>query len=71
MAEAKTKENWSHTASLMALIANAHRDPKKKPSPFKADDFTPKARSAPQEPKSDITILKDVFIKPRRQGSQP
>lgn len=28
-------------ARLMALIANANRDPKRKPTPFSADDFMP------------------------------
>ena len=49
MAEATRREAWQHTAWLSAMIANANRDPKKKPSPFQPDDFNPlvkKDRSA-------------------------
>jgi len=42
MAEARAKERWAHTSSLMALIANAHRDPKKGRA-FRPDDFNPYA----------------------------
>jgi len=44
MAEATRREAWQHTAWLSAMIANANRDPKKKPSPFQPDDFNPLAR---------------------------
>ena len=44
MAEATRREAWQHTAWLSAMIANANRDPKKKPSPFQPDDFNPMAR---------------------------
>jgi len=42
MAEARAKERWAHTSSLMALIANAHRDPNKGRA-FRPDDFNPYA----------------------------
>jgi hypothetical protein len=29
MAEARGKDNWNHTSSLMALLFNVNRDPKK------------------------------------------
>ncbi len=29
MAEAKSRDNWNHTASILALIINVNRDPKK------------------------------------------
>ena len=44
MAEATRREAWQHTAWLSAMIANANRDPKKKPSPFQPDDFNPLVR---------------------------
>ncbi len=40
MAEAKSKDSWSHTSSILALIANVNRDPKKSRT-FKPDDFNP------------------------------
>jgi len=42
MAEARAKERWGHTSSLMALIANVNRDPKKHQA-FRPDDFSPYA----------------------------
>ena len=64
MAEARLEQQWAHTSSLMALIANAHRDPKKH-GPFKPRDFDP-TQSSKREPvieQVDVSILKDVFIK--------
>jgi len=64
MAEAKGRDQWNHTASLMALIANVHRDPKKskllKPADFHPH-VTAKAKRD-QQPKADITLLKTVFV---------
>jgi hypothetical protein len=40
MAEGRNKVLWCHTSSLMALIANCHRDPKKT-SQYRPDDFNP------------------------------
>ena len=35
------RRDWGRTASLMALLANCNRDSKRKPSPYKPDDFMP------------------------------
>ncbi|MCC5829759.1 MAG: hypothetical protein JJU36_09975, partial [Phycisphaeraceae bacterium] len=35
-----SRERWTHTSIICALIANAHRDPKKH-RPFKPADFNP------------------------------
>lgn len=60
MAEARLQDAWSRTASLMALLANCHRDPKKgrayRPKDF--DPFTPTTESL----KVGVGVLKDVFI---------
>ena len=69
MAETRVKHQWAHTSSLMALIANAHRDVKKG-RPFKPADFDPTDRldvscKAPP-PKVGIEVLKQVFIEGRR-----
>jgi len=69
MADAHLDERWSHTASLMALIANIHRDPKKGKR-FTPDDFNPRPRKVgggaarhPRGPlpKAAITVLRDIF----------
>ena len=41
MHEARRRNEWAHTANLMALIANCHRDPKRRARPFDAVDFLP------------------------------
>ena len=57
------RERWSHTSSLMALLANLHRDPKKGKR-FSSEDFDPFARGTKRKPPAvpaDITVLRDVF----------
>ena len=44
MAESRAKERWAHTSSVMALIAETNRNPKKRGRPFTPDDFNPFAR---------------------------
>jgi len=44
MAEIRTEQAWNHTASLLALIAETHRDPDRKRTPFSALDFHPMHR---------------------------
>ena len=69
MAEARMREDWRHTSSVMALIANSNRDPKKS-RPLKPRDFDPFAKSH-QAVKVGVEILKEVFIDGRmpKQGS--
>jgi len=40
MAESRARERWAHTSSLMALIANVNRDPKRGRA-FRPSDFNP------------------------------
>lgn len=57
-------------ASLMALFANAHRDPKKG-RPFRPADFDPFAagkQAAPRAPNVGIGVLKTVFVDPFRRA---
>ena len=65
MAEARMRQTWSHTSSVLAMIANVNRDPKKKPSPFNPADFNPYGRK--RKPGVAVTaqnmgILKRVFV---------
>ena len=69
MAEAKAQHDWARNAALMALIANAHRDPKKT-RPFSPKDFNPvavEARHRPLPKTRDLRILKQVFVHPTCQ----
>ncbi len=71
MAESRTKESWSHTSALLALLANVHRDPKKhrvyKPADF--DPTRPRPRNGTHNtrrneglPQVGIEVLKQVFV---------
>lgn len=35
------KSQWSQTALIACILANSNRDPKRKPTPFKIEDFDP------------------------------
>ena len=61
MAEGHKREAWNHTAELLAMIYNAHRDGKTramKPAEFHPDDRKPK----PVAKTKDLSILKRVFV---------
>jgi len=62
MAEAKTREAWNHTAAMLALFANIHRDPAKGVV-FTPADFHPLENRKPKQviPKDGIEALK-IFL---------
>ena len=63
MADARRREAWSHTSFLLSMLANVHRNTKKKPRPYSPNDFNPFTnKSSHQTPKADIRILKQVFV---------
>lgn len=66
MAEGRSQNLWQHTSSVLALLANLHRDPKKS-SVFKPSDFNPYTKpettSEAQVPQVKISSLKDLFIR--------
>jgi hypothetical protein len=60
MAEAARKEHWQHTAWLAAMIANANRDPRRKPSPYTPDDFNPMVFGKKRGSRSgDVVVTKE------------
>jgi len=64
MAEARGRDNWTHTSAILALIANVNRDPKKtrplKPADF--DPYTAKDRRDEAIEVTDMAVLKDAFV---------
>jgi hypothetical protein len=62
MADVRGRFEWEQTASLMALIANIVRDPKKS-KPASPDMFNPYAQKVQQITKAPLSILKNVFCK--------
>lgn len=64
MAEASQRHDWSIASHMLALTANAHRDPKKC-RPFRPDDFMPRRLRVRETPlPGSITDLK-VLLKKR------
>ncbi|RMF95502.1 MAG: hypothetical protein D6727_10640 [Gammaproteobacteria bacterium] len=61
MALARQRHDWSRTSSLMALIANTQRDPRKHRA-FRPGDFDPFAASGKAAPRVGVGVLKTVFI---------
>lgn len=45
MVEGKRSSEWDHTASIMALLINCHRDPDKS-KPANYEDFHPYAKKS-------------------------
>jgi hypothetical protein len=44
----RQRDQWNHTASLIAQIAEVHRDPKKRSRPYDANEIHPmKEQAAP------------------------
>ena len=64
MTEARGRFEWGQTASLLAMIANVMRDPKKskavKPADFNPYNEKPKV-------KAPVSILKDIWYKERQR----
>jgi hypothetical protein len=56
MDEARQTDRWNHTAMTCALMANIHRDKKKRSKPFMPADFHPLAK-----PKRDVVVGIDVL----------
>jgi len=64
------KEAWSHTSSLMAVLANTHRDSKKH-RPYGPKDFDPYRCDEPDKPTTklkDLSILKSIFVDNQQAG---
>jgi len=67
LAEARGSHEWEQTAAVLAMLANTHRDPKKRPTPYKPNDFNPFAVERAEKPKvmlKDIRVLKRFFVDP-------
>lgn len=63
-AESRIDQAWNHTAAILAMLANVHRDPKKDRA-YKPSDFHPTqtARTAKVPPiKGSVALLKSVFV---------
>jgi hypothetical protein len=50
MNAARLEHAWGQTASLLAMLANCHRDPNKRSQPYLPDEFNP-LRAAEEQAK--------------------
>jgi len=69
MAEGRGRAAWDVASSVMALVANCHRDPRRTRA-FRPKDFNPyearRTGGIPLTP-ANIGLLKQVFVK----GAKP
>ncbi len=68
MAEARERSGWARASALLALIANAHRDPKKTRA-FKPGDFDPYAH--PGDGVTHDTAALKARLQGKAQGGTP
>ena len=71
MADARAREAWNHTSAVLAMIANANRDPKKS-RPLKPGDFHPyagKRRRGIPITAANIQVLKRLASAGRGGGT--
>ena len=68
----RRREQWLHTAHVMALLANCHRDPKRRRRPFDIADFLPhdlkvlvRRASGLRLTRGNLRLLKPLFDKKR------
>ena len=75
MAEGRERDEWSRMSVLCALIANAHRDPKKGRA-FRPSDFDPFQRERGEVievNRDNIGLLREAFtggLPAARQGKE-
>ncbi len=60
MLDGRQRHDWSIAATVMSVLANIHRDPKRSRQ-MKPSDFDPFAKQS-RPVKVDVSVLKDVFI---------
>lgn len=54
MAQGRADSLWDHTAEVLSLLANCHRDRKTYPKPFTATQFRP--RRAGDKPRKETPL---------------
>lgn len=76
MTESRERAEWGRLSNLMALVANAHRDPKRH-SAVRPEAFNPYAGAdrggelaRRRRPKAPLTVLRDVFCRRGRQNPE-
>jgi len=68
MSEGRSEETWNHTAALLAMLANCHRDPKRSRA-FRPMDFHPherRRRGGVPITTENLALLRRAFVKGRQ-----
>ena len=64
MAEGRSRSQWGHTAALLAMLANTHRDPKKTRA-FRPEDFDPHGKASRDDTievnQENVSLLRAAF----------
>ena len=71
MCEARLKSQWDHTSTVLALIANVNRDPKKTRASMPRD-FHPFVERQPRGipiTRDNFRVLKRVFVDQKPLGA--
>ena len=63
MLEARRREEWDHTSTVLAMLANVNRDPKRRPTAFTPAEFHPMSVKPTHAdlPKIGVRELKQVL----------
>ena len=73
MADARTRDNWAHTSTLLAHMANMNRASRRsrvfKPSDF--DPFAARRRGGVPMTKENLRALKEAFVDRKRKDGGP
>jgi hypothetical protein len=57
MAEARQVDEWNRASLMCVLLANPHRDSKKRPRPYEIKDFHPFIDRPKRQPKSAASLF--------------
>lgn len=69
MAEARLRAEWDRTSHVLALIANCHRDPKRRKRPFSPAEFQPyrRPRTRPRRSMPVDRLAREIMAVGRRR----
>jgi hypothetical protein len=56
MARARFKNDWLHTSNIMAILAEANRNPKRRRKPYSWKDFHPLYMPKKNDPSRRVSI---------------
>ena len=63
MAEGRSRQAWEHTSTLLAMLANVNRNPKKRSKPFSPAEFNPfPQRGRRKAPKRRMRDVRDMVM---------